>query len=555
MKEGGEEEIELSIDETNKLREKLGLKPLKVEENKSKEKKFVHKPAEKKEELSEVQNRIERVKWERKKRMLKMKKSLTEENTSSDEDAFSFIKKIKKEKKKVKTIIQNDYETKELEGLTISHDLNKFSEGGVILTLKDVDVLDEKGEDELENVDMIREEKKEFEKRQEKKRKGYDVYQSLENQNEKLLSQYDEEDFYKSKKKTVIGKLEINIEEERIDLNDDKKYEKEGMYKDEEIKFQKDYLAPKIKKRKKKNIMEKPTFYEKEEIQEEIPIPEQKKIKLNNNEKYEMALEKANENSKYLMFDRKFDILKEINETNQEEEKLKEEKKKNEYFVLNQTEEFLNNLNKQEGEEEEIKIKKRNLKREKNQNDIKMEENYSIKMEDNTSIKTEENEENMMKEESINKKIKQENESNIIEEPLIETSLLSTLLYASQYDLIDKEEKIDENKKINYSKELKNSKTNFSFNLEKRDKSGRILSEKEAFKELSHVFHGKFPSKNKIEKNKRKQNIQLKKNKMNIGDTPLNSVEAFDKITSFQKSPFIVVDGFHHLNKNNDDKK
>lgn len=55
---------------------------------------------------------------------------------------------------------------------------------------------------------------------------------------------------------------------------------------------------------------------------------------------------------------------------------------------------------------------------------------------------------------------------------------------------------------INDFKEKDNYKPNVK--LEYIDDNGRLLSEKEAFRYLSHKFHGKGPGKNKIEKRMRK---------------------------------------------------
>ena len=55
---------------------------------------------------------------------------------------------------------------------------------------------------------------------------------------------------------------------------------------------------------------------------------------------------------------------------------------------------------------------------------------------------------------------------------------------------------------LNDFKEKDNYKPNVK--LEYIDDSGRLLNEKEAFRYLSHKFHGKGPGKNKIEKRLKK---------------------------------------------------
>lgn len=61
--------------------------------------------------------------------------------------------------------------------------------------------------------------------------------------------------------------------------------------------------------------------------------------------------------------------------------------------------------------------------------------------------------------------------------------------------------------------------------LEYVDDEGRKLNAKEAFRYLSHKFHGKGSGKNKTEKRMKKWNEELLMKHMSSSDTPLQTLE------------------------------
>lgn len=79
--------------------------------------------------------------------------------------------------------------------------------------------------------------------------------------------------------------------------------------------------------------------------------------------------------------------------------------------------------------------------------------------------------------------------------------------------------------------------------LEYIDDSGRILNAKEAFRYLSHKFHGKGPGKNKIEKRLKKQEQEGLMNQMSSTDTPLGTLNMLQAKQKETNSPFIVLSG------------
>ncbi|KAH8260846.1 hypothetical protein KR038_007789 [Drosophila bunnanda] len=229
----------LSVEETNKLRAKLGLKPLEVESGPSKvtpaagssshaESKrpvgeadlssykdewgeFLHKPADNLKEKKEVEKLREKLKQRKEKRFLEERlariKTLGESDEETDnaakwvdrnkrvvdereeakrkakeleelDEAFGVTEMLEKEKSKAR---QRAYGDSNLKGLRVDHDMDDFGEGRtVILTLKDQDVLNEEEGDTLVNVNMLDDErykKNVANKKQNPLSYGYNVYE------------------------------------------------------------------------------------------------------------------------------------------------------------------------------------------------------------------------------------------------------------------------------------------------------------------------------------------------------------------------------------------
>ncbi|XP_005100515.1 U4/U6.U5 tri-snRNP-associated protein 1 [Aplysia californica] len=75
------------------------------------------------------------------------------------------------------------------------------------------------------------------------------------------------------------------------------------------------------------------------------------------------------------------------------------------------------------------------------------------------------------------------------------------------------------------------------------DESGRMLSQKEAFRQLSHRFHGKGSGKKKTEKRGKKVEEELLMKQMSSTDTPLNTLSLLQDKQRSEKSPYIVLSG------------
>lgn len=265
----------LSIEETNKLRAKLGLKPLQLDKkvsstaassssSSSKKKsdansepvykdewgEFHHKPANNISEKLQAEKLREKFRQQKQKRALEKKLKATKTLGESDEDddiskwvdssrdkekqkaeaahraklleemddAFGVSELVEEETRRERKKI---YSANNLKGLKVDHDLDAFTEGkSIILTLKDQDVLDEENGDTLVNVNLIDDER--YRKNIDNKKLnpnqyGYNVFDEEVDEfgnpvSRNILSKYDEEIDGKSKKKNfTIGQ---NVEEE-----------------------------------------------------------------------------------------------------------------------------------------------------------------------------------------------------------------------------------------------------------------------------------------------------------------------------------------------------
>ena len=150
-------EISCSIEETNRIRKELGLRPLDINE-----KKEIEVKEKKKTEDDSLRRRLARSKRKREERKSDREFFGTESLVTKDlkkESAKDWIERTKKnsrnsiKKQKIETT-KTTYESRDLKGIALAHSLSEFKEGETILTLRDKGVLDEDGEDMLENINM-----------------------------------------------------------------------------------------------------------------------------------------------------------------------------------------------------------------------------------------------------------------------------------------------------------------------------------------------------------------------------------------------------------------
>ncbi|CAK4702892.1 unnamed protein product, partial [Aphanomyces euteiches] len=216
-------EISLSIEETNKLRISMGLKPLRLtksaaddkEVNLAKSREQVEDDARKK----AIKEALEKSKRKRE-YMEKLKGQSLGEILQKDapNSALDWVRQSRQKKTSAvadattKHDVPKQYTAEELKGLTVVHDAQTFEEGEeVILTLKDQRILttdlndvNDEG-DELENVE-ISEADRRAEREERMKRASGPVYSGFDDDEftsvigvkaplkKRLLAQYDEED-------------------------------------------------------------------------------------------------------------------------------------------------------------------------------------------------------------------------------------------------------------------------------------------------------------------------------------------------------------------------
>ncbi|WVZ66809.1 hypothetical protein U9M48_015979 [Paspalum notatum var. saurae] len=79
--------------------------------------------------------------------------------------------------------------------------------------------------------------------------------------------------------------------------------------------------------------------------------------------------------------------------------------------------------------------------------------------------------------------------------------------------------------------------------IERMDEFGRVMTPKEAFRDLSHKFHGKGPGKMKQEKRQKKYLDELKTKRMKSSDTPLMAAEKMREAQARNQTPYLILSG------------
>ncbi|KAF9133388.1 hypothetical protein BGW39_009811 [Mortierella sp. 14UC] len=214
-------EISASIEETNRIRLSLGLKPLKVGPEKSSDQiaednlKRHREDEAKKANEEAVKSRIAKFKNKKELNKSLSGKGLGEANDDDDEDDLykwtmksrakekqrqaAAAAKREKELQELDEAYQAEYDEDQLSGLRVGHDMGDFAEGEErILTLKDSTILENEEEgDELINIQMTEQQRleKNLENKKKKNRPVYSAYDDDEftfGKKKNLLSQYDE---------------------------------------------------------------------------------------------------------------------------------------------------------------------------------------------------------------------------------------------------------------------------------------------------------------------------------------------------------------------------
>jgi U4/U6.U5 tri-snRNP-associated protein 1 len=640
----GQSADSLSVDETNKLRAKLGLKPLEVGDKSDKKRddgkkkddwgEFYHKPAENWAEKAEREKLRSRITQTKEKRQLEQKLGKVKllADSDSDDNVEAWVDKnrknnmAKKEAEKrakmleeldeqfgVSEFVENEkrekrrqqYGEKNLKGLQVEHDVDSFAdERDVVLTLKDKGVVDEDPDDVLINVNMVDDEKYRKNLENKKKKIVYNAYEDQEfdelgNPKEKsLLAQYDEtidgakKDGFRigydnaiERKQALVQSIKEKLAKKRIETIEQKDLRLASEYYNEEelLKFKK----PKKKVRKmrtkgkltadeleqqvnNKGIEEvgsrRPKKAELDDMNiDDVPdvdIPTDMKLEDDKDEILEKALHKARK------IKQKENLIAEIVKATPVKSDP-DEGLDNGNIILNATAEFCRTLGDiptygksgNREETEELIDYEKDIKDEAEVDEVEEEEKTGW-----NSVDPNETHE-------VAQIVPQEVQI-LDEEPDVSTGMGAALKLAMSKGYLDKEQNKrpsnsrlahlqakhysiedktygDEgdraNRRERYTGPIMEFKERDGFKpnvkLEYIDDDGHILNSKEAFRYLSHKFHGKGPGKNKIEKRIKKSLQEQLMKKMSSTDTPLGTLNMLQAKQKETQSPFVVLSG------------
>ncbi len=655
-------EISMSIEETNKLRISLGLKPLKVTESEVQKEQVQQQEANTDDEAKQVQKRIEMAKIRRRERELLRTKGLGED--SDDDDSISsFVQKqrdttrLKKEaEEKARQLEEEEleqdkrplYTEKDVKNLKVAHDLgnveNVTGDTGIILTLQDRGVLED-GEDALENINLYEQEKRDWNKVNTKKigagtgitRGAYNALESLENggEDEELLSQYDDEKQEMKRKTFVIGDVvngeakKKRIQEQEQKAQDEQRYYNLDSESSKPVLAQ-DFALPKeskkkvsVKKRQAKSGASKKRSSETEVTTETLaPMQDQsqhrgkrrqysddhmeveEQMRKQEREKgFQRALDKAHEQSKILYeresipYEEEEDPLirsklgslnRNISRVKQEELvqqsveqaiQREEEEKRNkeaEGVVFNPLTEFVRTVDARgikEEEDESLARRRRlyeeNAKQEPTDHESTVIVKKTIKAKNIKKRGTFDEQEDAMQEDTTEKPKEETEEYEddplesetvpLLEEPDIGTGIAAALAYASQKGLLNTDNEFagrsrdralseTERKKkrpfnvFDVVKEDEQDEDDDGIDLTRLDKFGRKMTQKQAYRELSHHFHNAFPGKNKRQKEIQRYEEEQRQKQMSSTDTPLKAMEHHEKVTQKLQQPYVIID-------------
>lgn len=661
----------LSIEETNKLRAKLGLKPLELNENKkelgTKEQPLVaetinpvtiQKEKEMREKLAAMkEKRIQNQK-------LGKVKTLAEEDWLDDTAAWvERSRKLAKEKemaeKRAKLLEEMDeefgvsslveeefaqsknhaYTSQDLKGLKVQHKVDSFNEGQtVILTLQDKGVLEEE-EDVLINVGLVDKEKAEKNVELKKKKPDYKPYEEEESVDDmvtlkphSVLSKYDEEIDGEKKKSFRLntggfadGERERELQAMREALrNQAQSLEMPALMIASEYYTPQEMVGFKKTKRRVKKIRKKQSVADElllddtrssdfgsrvrgkgrkqvdediEEVkdeegsglphstpqmsddvrmaemdisdEEDFTPPEPAVIEEDEAEQeLQKQLEKQRKlKQKQLLKDSGEKVAEQLQVLSKGDNDNDPEKRNN--IVFNATSEFCRTLGdiptyglsgNREDQEDIMDFEQEQEKDDAGGSDSEMDENVGW-----STVN--------LDEEQKQPDFSTASATILDEEPIVNSGLAAALLLCKNKGLLDTqmqkvarvrapkgalpndnyciEDKMGFDDKYSRREEYRGFTQDFKekdsykpdVKIEYVDESGRKLTPKEAFRQLSHRFHGKGSGKMKTERRMKKLEEEALLKKMSSSDTPLGTVALLQEKQKSQKTPYIVLSG------------
>ncbi|KAL0094304.1 SART-1 protein [Phycomyces blakesleeanus] len=544
---------------------------------------------------------------------------------------------------------KSTYDASHLSGLKIGHDLEEFNEGTeMILTLKDRGILSKDGEedneeDELTNIQVEEKERLHKNLDNKKKKPGYNPYDDEEfllgGIKKSVLPQYEDEVKRQGFSIGASGTVDVNRDEDAgMSVSEKLKaqtlaYEKTQEIKDyytqEEVNLT--FKKPKKKKKKtRRRVQEDDEPIEIQTTEEQMEVKEKEEprnISESNfvdDDDLQEALSRARRaaNKQRQKTTKKMtpeEIAREIAQSRDNEKEKDDENEDQGGLVISQTSEFVNALGNMpafireplqkaaenngygntQAEDDVADEKKDDDDDEEDNEENNVDNNFD---DDNDDYIEKKKNKTVRKEVLIEAESESENkieveaetqeDNSVMEEPLINRGLASTLSLLSQKGFITKptesqlardrqaaeqirwqneakkrehqrerererdkerdrlhnresnrgrdhdrerakererererEKEIEEKERL---REFEKRMTNYkpSVKLEYVDEHGRQMNTKEAFRFMSHKFHGKTSGKTKTEKRLQKIEEELKLNMMSSTDTPLNLASA-----------------------------
>ncbi|KAJ7066972.1 SART-1 family-domain-containing protein [Mycena amicta] len=566
----------ISLEETNRIRVSIGLKPLvedgapadnkekQAEENYAKRRETEAKERDSKntqERLAKIKNRRE---------LNASLKGATLGAADGDEDTLKWVKKSKKREKELAKkrqeelanmdqMFQAEYTERDLEGLKVSHDFEDLDEGDArILTLKDSRILDNE-EDELQNVEMAEAERTKKNNELKIKKRDYSGYDDeeftpgQEGMKRSVLSKYDEDingagetgfrlgsstqqsravkmEEQKHLAAAAVNKSLLSIDYTKSFLDTD--YLQEG-----DVGFKK----PKKKKRASRRIPEGETAPDDQmDVDEKPVVPRERNLDTNfvDDDELQAALARS----------RKAKLHKANKMTPEQlaqklvEQRAKEEEEAREVIMIeddehagdpegltfDDTSEFIRavgNTSIAVQPERREPVAKRESKAASESRDVSMAPG------DEAIEELEAGEVVMKEEDNLMKTVEAEQADSKADDAFIGTASEQTEKWQSRGQAKDQatREMMNRQREQAEIRETVDLFKNYKpdVNLVYYDEYGRPLTPKETWKALSHRFHGKGSGKMKTEKRLKRIHEEQKQAAMSSGDTPLSMTKAF----------------------------
>ncbi|CCH43396.1 Midasin [Wickerhamomyces ciferrii] len=607
---------DLSLDDTNKLRISLGLKPIPKEsqpvvQSQERSAEEYQDEIRKKERDEKVKQKLELAKSKSAKRKkVSVARGLLDDEEEQEQDTDDWLNNIKKPSNVKKPIKKNKLVKKSsvndddvgISGVKVGHsikDINNLQQEDVILTLKDRSFHDE--EDELENESLVKKQKLDKEMSEKLRTNKYKQYDGLEGEEKTLLERYDEElkgdhgesfilngDTIKVDQPTKTPEEEtdsIRKNKRRMEfrLDDDEEEDQDEMENNDYSKA-KPIKMKKIKKKsgnsrkKQDHKIDEDGDFDIDQAPKTVMLKDEDNLVSDDFELQNVLALKRLKNQKKRKHLKPEDIAKEIQENKENE--MQVDKQAQQSIVIDETTEFLGSIKakSEEAEEPREPFEPKVLENEQSLDklepnsenhveepkdevmeeaetveapleDVREEENINfngglgsllglLKSKNIIQEKTSEQLENERKSMELKKqldfeKLKLEIEKRIYEENLRQDSSFQKLSKKERQELLESE--LEQFKTIQNPEEINSKLKDYKPDVKLKyiDEYGREMNTKEAYKQLSHQFHGKAPNKSKIAKKLKKiedeQKQQYKGNSI-LGSNDQDEYGSSDKV-------------------------